>query len=87
MYVGVSCIATKVGDTKEIESYVAARLVPPTSAKYLTEALMYVIDQHKQSVGRINTKTPVFPKKFTQSVEQAAITDVYKKVFAKRKRA
>jgi tRNA-dihydrouridine synthase len=87
MYAQVSCIATKVGDTLELQQYVSAPLVPATSAKYLTEALMYVIDQHKQSLGKINTKTSVFPKKFTQNVEKSTTLDIYKKIFAKRKRA
>jgi glycosyltransferase involved in cell wall biosynthesis len=80
MHAQVSCISTKVGDTLELDTYVSAPLVPPASAKYLTEALMYVIAKNKEISSRIGVKAHVFPKKFTVDVEKKLTQEIYNKV-------
>jgi len=86
IHMRVSCIATKVGDTEELESYVAAPLVPIQSAKYLTEALMYVIARSKEVVSRVGVRPAVLPRKFTQDGERLALSNIYERVGKSNKR-
>ncbi len=80
MHMHIPCIATKVGDTEELGAYVAAPLVPVRSAKYLTEALMYVIAQSKEIVSRVGVRPSVLPRKFTRDGEQQAILNIYERI-------
>lgn len=80
LYMQVPVIATKVGDAKEFEQYVAAPLVPPQSAKFLTEALMYVIRNENPAAAKVTAKNFVFPKKFTMEQEETMVRELYAKV-------
>lgn len=83
LYMHIPCIATKVGDTEELDTYVGAPLVPVRSAKYLTEALMYVIARSKEIVTRIGVRPVVLPKKFTEEAERMAIENIYERILKK----
>lgn len=83
IYAGISRIVTKVGDMKEVEAYVSAPLVPINSAKYLTEALMYVIARDKEVSSRVGVKPSVLPKKFLKDTERHMIGEIYTKVLRK----
>lgn len=79
-YLQVPIIATKVGDTKELEQFVAAPLVPIESAKFLTEATMFVIKNESPALAKIATKNFIFPKKFTLEQEEVSIREIYTKI-------
>jgi Glycosyltransferase Family 4 len=83
LYMHISCIATKVGDTEELDAYVGAPLVPVRSAKYLTEALMYVIARSKEIVTKIGARPVMLPKKFTEEAERTAINNIYERILKK----
>lgn len=77
-YNRIACIATNVGDTKEIEKLLAVSLVPIESAKYLTEALMYVIEHSKHILPKSKKDILIFPHKFTKDFEKSMTEEVYK---------
>ncbi|MES2623308.1 MAG: glycosyltransferase [Patescibacteria group bacterium] len=85
MYMHVPCIATRVGDAYEFEPFVAAPLVPMQSAKFLTEALMYVIQHESPTSAKLRSKIPALPKKLTHEHELMAVKDIYHKVIRKIK--
>lgn len=83
LHTDIPCIATKVADTREFEPHVAVPLVPPGSAKYLTEALMYVIKHDKPAVFKAGIKVSPLPKKFTKDHERLMLQEAYQKVLKK----
>lgn len=80
IYMQVPIIATKVGDTKELDTYVAAPLVPTGSAKFLTEAVMHVIKNENPLALKLRTKSYELPKKFSMENEFISIHEIYSKV-------
>ncbi len=82
-YLHVPMIATKVGDAKEFELEVAAPLVPPQSAKFLTEAIMFVIKNEVPTSKTITKKHPI-SKKFTAENEFIVTHEIYNKMAQKR---
>jgi glycosyltransferase involved in cell wall biosynthesis len=85
MYMHVPCIATRVGDAHEFDQYIAAPLVPMQSAKFLTEAIMYVIQHENPATYRLRHKHAILPKKYTEEHEFSAIKEIYYKVIRKTK--
>ncbi len=83
LYVDVPCIATKVSDTREFEPYVPVPLVPPGSAKYLTEALMYVIKREKPVVFKAGIISSSLPKRFTKEHEKQMLREIYENLSKK----
>lgn len=83
-YMRVPVIATKVGDTFEFEQYIAAPLVPKESAKFLTEAIMFVLKNTPPVKLKSTVKEFLFPKRFTCECEENMIRDVYAKVIHKK---
>lgn len=84
MYLRVPVIATKVGDAKEFEQYVAAPLVPVESAKFLTEATMYVIRNENPAAQKNLEKNFELPKKFTTENEFTTTHEIYSKVLKRK---
>lgn len=84
MYLRVPVIATKVGDAKEFEQYVAAPLVPVESAKFLTEATMYVIKNENPTALKNLEKNFELSKKFTTENEFTSTHEIYSKVLKRK---
>lgn len=84
MYLRVPVIATKVGDAREFEQFVAAPLVPVESAKFLTEATMYVIKNENPAALKTHEKSYELPKKFTTENEFTSTHEIYSKVLKRK---
>ncbi len=76
MLAHVPFVATEVGGIPEIEQYAATSLVPAGSAKFLTEAIVKVLDmpKHKKTVKE------EFPEKFTLRHMVDRVERVYERV-------
>lgn len=84
MHLRVPVIATKVGDTKEFEQFVAAPLVPVESAKFLTEATMFVIRNENPLALKNLEKTFQLPKKFSAENEFILTHEIYSKIINRK---
>ncbi|MEN9604332.1 MAG: hypothetical protein RJB39_17 [Candidatus Parcubacteria bacterium] len=78
MLAKVPFIATRVGGIPEIEQYAAAPLVPPGSAKFLTEKIIDFLNAKK--IRKMTLSKSSFPEKFTLRHMVDRIEEVYQKL-------